>query len=66
MEYVGHADADDRVVFRGDVAGREFTAFCLDEQDRVRAGMNVNIWSGLDEIKEMVRSRTPVDPATWS
>ncbi len=66
MEYVGHAGADDRVVFRGDVAGREFTAFWLDEQDRVQAGMNVNVWSGLDDIKEMVRSRTPVDPATWS
>ncbi len=66
MEYVGHAEADARVVFRGDVAGREFTAFWLDDQDRVRAGMNVNIWEGLDDIKEMIRSRRPLDPATLS
>ena len=30
MEYVGHAPDYERVVFRGDVAGREFTAFWLD------------------------------------
>ncbi|CAJ1503200.1 NAD(P)/FAD-dependent oxidoreductase [[Mycobacterium] burgundiense] len=63
MEYVGHADAAARVIFRGDVAGREFTAFWLDAQNRVLAGMNVNIWAGLDDIKELVRSRRPVDPA---
>lgn len=62
MEYVGHAPDYDRVLFRGDVAGREFTAYWLDDANRVLAGMNVNIWEGLDEIKSLVRSREPVDP----
>ena len=51
-----------RVVFRGDVAGREFTTFWLDGDNRVLAGMNVNIWEGLDDIKSLVRSREAVDP----
>ena len=62
MEYVGHAPEYNRVVFRGDVAGREFTTFWLDDANRVLAGMNVNIWEGLDDIKTLVRSREPVDP----
>lgn len=62
MEYVGHAPDYDRVLFRGDVAGREFTAYWLDDANRVLAGMNVNIWEGLDDIKSLVRSREPVDP----
>jgi 3-phenylpropionate/trans-cinnamate dioxygenase ferredoxin reductase subunit len=62
MEYVGHAPEYDRVLFRGDVAGREFTAFWLDDASRVLAGMNVNVWEGLDDIKSLVRSREPVDP----
>jgi 3-phenylpropionate/trans-cinnamate dioxygenase ferredoxin reductase subunit len=57
MEYVGHAPRYQKVVFRGDVAKREFTAFWLDGNDRVLAGMNVNIWEGLDDIKELIRSR---------
>jgi 3-phenylpropionate/trans-cinnamate dioxygenase ferredoxin reductase component len=62
MEYVGHAPEYDRVVFRGDVAGREFTSFWLDSDSRVLAGMNVNIWEGLDDIKALINSREPVDP----
>lgn len=61
MEYVGHAAGYDRVVFRGDVPGREFTAFWLDSDQHVLAGMNVNIWEGLDDIKELIRSRQTVD-----
>jgi 3-phenylpropionate/trans-cinnamate dioxygenase ferredoxin reductase subunit len=63
MEYVGHAPKYDRVVFRGDVAKREFTAFWLDGDDRVLAGMNVNIWEGLDDIKSQIRSREPLGDA---
>lgn len=62
MEYVGHAPDYDRVVFRGDVDGREFVVFWLDRDTRVLAGMNVNIWEGLDDIKSLIRSRNPVDP----
>jgi 3-phenylpropionate/trans-cinnamate dioxygenase ferredoxin reductase subunit len=62
MEYVGHAPDYDRVVFRGDVDGREFVAFWLDRDNRVLAGMNVNIWEGLDDIKALIRSQQPVHP----
>ena len=62
MEYVGHAPHFDRVVFRGDVAGREFVAFWLDGANRVLAGMNVNVWDVLDDVKALITSRSPVDP----
>ncbi len=62
MEYVGHAPGFERVVFRGDVAKREFVAFWLDGDNRVLAGMNVNIWDVLDDVKALIRSRTSVDP----
>jgi 3-phenylpropionate/trans-cinnamate dioxygenase ferredoxin reductase subunit len=62
MEYVGHAPSFERVVFRGDVAGREFVAFWLDGDNRVLAGMNVNIWDVLDDVKALIRSKDPVDP----
>jgi 3-phenylpropionate/trans-cinnamate dioxygenase ferredoxin reductase component len=62
MEYVGHAPTFKRVLFRGDVAGREFVAFWLDGDNRVLAGMNVNIWDVLDDVKALIRSKTPVDP----
>ncbi len=61
MEYVGHAPQYDRVVFRGDVDSREFTAFWLDDANRVLAGMNVNIWDTLDDIKNLIRSQNAVD-----
>jgi len=63
MEYVGYAPRYERVAFRGDVAKREFTAFWLDGDDRVLAGMNVNIWEGLDDIKSQIRSREPLGEA---
>jgi 3-phenylpropionate/trans-cinnamate dioxygenase ferredoxin reductase component len=62
MEYVGHAPSFQRVVFRGDVAGREFVAFWLDGDNRVLAGMNVNIWDVLDDVKALIRSNSAVDP----
>lgn len=61
MEYVGHAPNFERVVFRGDVAGREFVAFWLDGDNRVLAGMNVNVWDVLDDVKALIRSKAPVD-----
>ncbi|MEB3981370.1 FAD-dependent oxidoreductase [Mycobacterium sp. 663a-19] len=62
MEYAGHAPSFQRVVFRGDVAGREFVAFWLDGDNRVLAGMNVNIWDVLDDVKALIRSGASVDP----
>jgi 3-phenylpropionate/trans-cinnamate dioxygenase ferredoxin reductase subunit len=61
MEYVGHAPSYERVVFRGDVGAREFVAFWLNGGNRVLAGMNVNIWDVLDDVKNLIRSQTPVD-----
>jgi 3-phenylpropionate/trans-cinnamate dioxygenase ferredoxin reductase component len=61
MEYAGHAPSFERVVFRGDVAGREFVAFWLDGDSRVLAGMNVNVWDVLDDVKALIRSKAPVD-----
>jgi 3-phenylpropionate/trans-cinnamate dioxygenase ferredoxin reductase subunit len=63
MEYVGYAPRYDKVAFRGDVQKREFTTFWLDSDDRVLAGMNVNIWEGLDDIKALIFSRASLPAA---
>ncbi len=60
MEYTGFARSWDRVVFRGDPATREFIAFWLVE-DRVVAGMNVNVWDATDSIKRLISERVAVD-----
>ena len=60
MEYSGFARTWDRVVFRGDPASREFIAFWLLE-DRVVAGMNVNVWDVTEPIQALIRDRVPVD-----
>jgi 3-phenylpropionate/trans-cinnamate dioxygenase ferredoxin reductase component len=60
MEYTGFARAWDRVVFRGDPATREFIAFWIAE-DRVVAGMNVNVWDVTDSIKRLISERVAVD-----
>jgi 3-phenylpropionate/trans-cinnamate dioxygenase ferredoxin reductase subunit len=64
MEYSGHVEPGgyERVVFRGDVASREFIAFWLAD-GRVLAGMNVNVWDVADDIGRIVRSGAQVDPA---
>jgi 3-phenylpropionate/trans-cinnamate dioxygenase ferredoxin reductase subunit len=60
MEYSGFARGCDRVVVRGDPAAREFVAFWLFE-DRVMAGMNVNVWDVTDPIKQLIQARVAVD-----
>ncbi|UAK32740.1 FAD-dependent oxidoreductase [Nocardia asteroides] len=64
MEYTGFTTPGDyaRVVVRGDTAAREFVAFWLDSDNRVRAGMNVNVWDVTDRIKELILAGEPVDP----
>jgi len=61
MEYIGYVEPGgyDRVVFRGDVASREFIAFWL-SNDRVVAGMNVNMWDVGGPIKTLIRSRAAI------
>jgi 3-phenylpropionate/trans-cinnamate dioxygenase ferredoxin reductase subunit len=60
MEYAGYATDWDEVVFRGDVAAREFIAFWLSD-GRVLAGMNVNVWDVIDDIQGLIRSKARVD-----
>jgi 3-phenylpropionate/trans-cinnamate dioxygenase ferredoxin reductase subunit len=61
MEYVGYVDPGgyDQVVFRGDVVGREFIAFWV-RDGHVLAGMNVNVWDVVDDIKGIIRSRANI------
>ena len=61
MEYAGHAPSYSQVVFRGDVDSREFVAFWLDGDKHVLAGMNVNIWDVLDDIKTLIGKKSAVD-----
>jgi 3-phenylpropionate/trans-cinnamate dioxygenase ferredoxin reductase component len=63
MEYTGFVEPGGyaRVVFRGDKERREFVAFWLDHEDRVLAGMNVNVWDVTDAIGELVRGGQPAD-----
>jgi len=62
MEYAGYVEPGgyDQVVFRGDVARREFIAFWLGG-GRVLAGMNVNIWDVNEAIQAIVRGGRAVD-----
>src|SRR5215211_3289329 len=60
MEYSGFARASDRVLLRGDPAAREFIAFWISE-DRVVAGMNVNVWDVTEAIQRLIRERVEVD-----
>jgi NADPH-dependent 2,4-dienoyl-CoA reductase/sulfur reductase-like enzyme len=53
-EYRGHADpTKDRLVIRGDLKSREFTAFWL-RDGAVAAAMNVNQWDDGDTLQELV------------
>lgn len=61
MEYTGFSHPEDRVVIRGDLAGREFIAFWVDLGGHVVAGMNVNVWDVAESIERLIRSRAVVD-----
>ncbi|MGW7519944.1 NAD(P)/FAD-dependent oxidoreductase [Streptomyces sp. NPDC054796] len=63
MEYSGYAPPGsyDQVVCRGDVGKREFIAFWL-RDDRVLAGLNVNVWDVTGPVQELIRSGDAVDP----
>jgi 3-phenylpropionate/trans-cinnamate dioxygenase ferredoxin reductase subunit len=59
MEYSGYAPKWDEVVFRGERDSGEFIAFWLKDQ-RVIAGMNVNVWDVNEHIQALIRSRKPI------
>jgi 3-phenylpropionate/trans-cinnamate dioxygenase ferredoxin reductase subunit len=60
MEYSGYAPKWDEVVFRGERDSGEFIAFWLKDQ-RVIAGMNVNVWDVNEHVQALIRSRRPID-----
>ena len=60
MEYVGHSQPDDEVVFRGDPDDGAFLAFWL-RQQRVTAAMNVNIWDVNDQLRSLVGRQISAD-----
>lgn len=62
MEYVGNAAPGgyDRVLLRGDVEGRVFTAWWLDGA-HVVAGMHANDWDAIDDVRRIVGRTVDVD-----
>ncbi|MBS2534697.1 FAD-dependent oxidoreductase [Catenulispora sp. NF23] len=64
MEYVGHIPSSgyEQVVFRGDPASGEYMAFWL-AGGAVLAGMNVNVWDVVDDVRALILSRAVVDVA---
>ena len=60
MEYAGLATGQDEVVIRGDRDGRELIAFWL-RDDRVVAGMNINVWDVNEDIQALIRAGHTVD-----
>lgn len=62
MEYVGYVTESDQVIYRGSVEDREFIAFWM-KDNRIQAGMNVNVWDVSDTIRDLIRSRTEIDIA---
>jgi 3-phenylpropionate/trans-cinnamate dioxygenase ferredoxin reductase subunit len=61
MEYAGHATRWDEIVLRGDPSSGEFIAFWLRDR-RLVASMTVNVSDVTDQIQDLIRSATPVDP----
>jgi 3-phenylpropionate/trans-cinnamate dioxygenase ferredoxin reductase subunit len=65
MEYSGYAPLtkDAHLVYRGDRDKREFVVFWLTDENRIVAGMNVNVWDVNSEVQRLIRRGTPVDPS---
>ena len=61
MEYTGIGSPDHDLVIRGTLSSREFIAFWLDD-GRVAAGMNVNVWDVVDDIRGLIESGAQLDP----
>ncbi|MFZ2510363.1 MAG: FAD-dependent oxidoreductase [Gordonia sp. (in: high G+C Gram-positive bacteria)] len=62
MEYRGYATGENRVAIRGNTDALEFLAFWLDGENRVCAGMNVNLWDDSQAIADLITSKRIVDP----
>jgi 3-phenylpropionate/trans-cinnamate dioxygenase ferredoxin reductase subunit len=62
MEYSGYAPEWDQVVCRGDYDEGEFIAFWL-KDERVVAGMNINVWDVQEHVRTLIRAGRPLDVA---
>jgi 3-phenylpropionate/trans-cinnamate dioxygenase ferredoxin reductase subunit len=62
MEYSGYGPLTRgaKIVYRGDRDKREFVAFWL-KDDRVVAGMNVNVWDVNEQVQRLIRSGKVMD-----
>jgi 3-phenylpropionate/trans-cinnamate dioxygenase ferredoxin reductase subunit len=62
MEYTGDIGPAgyDRVVFRRYAEASQVIVFWLSEQ-RVQAGMNINVWDVAEDIERLVQSARPID-----
>jgi 3-phenylpropionate/trans-cinnamate dioxygenase ferredoxin reductase subunit len=65
MEFVGYLPSSgyDQVVFRGDPDSGAYVAFWLSGDRRVLAGMNVNVWDVVDEVRALILGRAEIDVA---
>ena len=66
MEYSGYATEWDEVVFRGDVGGPRVHRLLAARTSGVVAGLNMNVWDVSDPIRELIRSRRPLDAGELS
>jgi 3-phenylpropionate/trans-cinnamate dioxygenase ferredoxin reductase component len=62
MEYTGDIGPAgyDRVIFRRYAGPREVIVFWLYEQ-RIQAGMNINVWDVAENIERLIQSARPID-----
>jgi 3-phenylpropionate/trans-cinnamate dioxygenase ferredoxin reductase subunit len=62
MEYTGDIGPAgyDRVIFRGQPDSGEMIVFWLYEQ-RIQAGMNINIWDVAGDIERLIQSARPIN-----
>jgi 3-phenylpropionate/trans-cinnamate dioxygenase ferredoxin reductase component len=62
MEYTGDIGPTgyDRVIFRRHADSDQMIVFWLSEQ-RVQAGMNINIWDVADDIERLIQSARPIN-----
>jgi 3-phenylpropionate/trans-cinnamate dioxygenase ferredoxin reductase component len=62
MEYTGDIGPAgyDRVIFRRYADSSQVIVFWLYEQ-RVQAGMNINIWNVAEDIERLVQSARPIN-----
>jgi NADPH-dependent 2,4-dienoyl-CoA reductase/sulfur reductase-like enzyme len=63
MEYSGYASLIEgtTLVYRGHMETLAFIVFWVTAENRVVAGMNVNVWDVNEQVQNLIRRGTPVD-----